>query len=1186
VFDLWLNMLFELLEKHWLASALILMAMGLLAWGLASAGRRLPWLVTGVALALVGGGGLQPVPEPGGLAILLSAAGALVALVLLLTFTGLWSDWLGYFVCAVLLFGVGHVSLLPLTEGLNELARIIFTLEPLEPWWLVLLLLIPWLVWYSWRRLAALGPGRRVLAIALRCLLITLLAFALAEMHARHTEQRLTVLFLWDRSLSVPPEYDDAGNNLREQRIKDFINESVVKRGPGKENDRVGLVVFGRQPRLELPPGAVPQLRFQKIQSRVDDTYTDIAAAIKLALASFPEGSAKRIVLISDGNENLGNAEEQARIAKQNGVEIDVVPIAGGKRNPNEVLVERLDVPAITEKDSRLPLRVLLRSFNPQIVVGKLQLYKISLGMKKGDEKKDVPVIETRPVQESIVKLKYGLQGFNFSQPGATKDDAFVYEVKFVPTHVENDRGIKILDGFPGDRVENNRASAGVMARGQRTVLLMEPDAGDHKLLADRLRAVKSSLKVVPITVHPERSQLPQNAAELAMVLSKFDAIVIANVPADYLTDTQQKVIRSLVHDQGVGLIMIGGPQGYGAGGWQNTEIEKALPLISELKSMKIEGKSGLVLIMHASEMAEGNAWQRKIAKLAIEKLSQMDMIGQIHFDHQTGRHEWHIPFQQIAGKRNQMMNLVDTMMPGDMPDVDPALLKCYDALTNPLNGLGTKHIILISDGDHWRASPALLAKIGMAGVTMTTVCITTHGKAEIDMLAAVAAMVRTPKGEKGRSYNVTDPSELPAIYIKETRLVSQAFTHEKMFPPRLLEKFGPTEGIEALEPLHGFNRTTRRSSPLVTVAIETPKIGEYKFPVLAHWQYGLGKSIAFTSDARTIPGGKTYWDRDWANAPLYTKIWEQSIDWVLRAVESGKNMQIHTEHRDGKIRVTIEANDAQQRPLTDLKFKSAITSPSFKGPEGQRKELRFEQKNSGVYETEFGADEVGSYFINVMAEWEEGGKKMSDGIRAGVTIPYSPEFAEMESNPALLEKIRQITGGQHYAEDAAALARAAQTPSEVFRAMPMGHLSLQPLWHWLVALAGAVLLLDVAVRRIAFEPTVVWTKGVAVWERLRGREPVTTKADAFMERLKSRKAQVGESIEKEKAQKRFEATAGATPIVSDAGATGMTQEQGKPKPPPPPKPGAKPKEAEDYATRLMKAKKRALEDRDKEKGN
>src|SRR5262245_42757313 len=719
----------DFIQQNWLALAMLLAAAACLAGAALSPARRVPLLIVGLAIALPSIGALfagsadeasKLLSGDWGLGILLTSAGLLVALVLLLAFTGLWSNWVGYFVCAALLFGLGHVILPPLTIGINDLARILVTLEPLEPWWLLLLFSVPWLIWYSWRRLAALGPGRRVLAIALRCSLLTLLAFALAEMHARHSENRLTVLFVWDRSLSVPPEYVD-DINLREERIKTFLNDAVAKRGPGKEQDRVGLVVFGKQPALELPPGAVPQLRLQKIQSRIDDTYTDIAAAIKLALASFPEGTGKRIVLMSDGNENLGNAEEQARIAKQNSVQIDVVPLAGGRRNPNEVLVERLDAPGQTEKDSRVPLRVLLRSYHPQIVVGKLQLYKISLGVREGAEKKEIPVFEAKPVMESVVKLKYGLNAFNFSQPGAAKDDAFVYEVKFVPNHVENDRGIKILDGFPGDRVENNRASVSVMARGQRAVLLIEPRAGDHKLLADRLRIAKSSLKVVPI----EPEKLPQNAAELAMVLSKFDAIIIANVPAETITDSQQKVIRSLVHDQGVGLIMVGGPQAYSAGGWQNTEIEKALPVVSELKSMKIEGKSGLVLIMHASEMAEGNAWQRKIAKLSIEKLSPMDMIGQIHYDHQKGGHEWHIKFQDVGFARGRLMNLVDTMVPGDMPDVDPALIKAYDALTNPAHSLGTKHMILISDGDHWDASVRLLDKVRAARITMTTVGIT-----------------------------------------------------------------------------------------------------------------------------------------------------------------------------------------------------------------------------------------------------------------------------------------------------------------------------------------------------------------------------------------------------------------------------------------------------------------------------
>ena len=640
--------------------------------------------------------------------------------------------------------------------------------------------MIPLLLWTSYRNLISLGPTRRWLVLGLRCSLVVLLAFALAEVFARKPNDSVTVMFVWDRSLSMPPEFNQSGKDLREERIFKFINDSVALRGPTHGNDRVGVIVFGKQPRLELPPSAVPKLGFQKVLSPIDSTYTDIAGAIKLGLASFPEGSGKRMVLISDGNENIGLAVEQSRIAKQNGVQIDVVPIAAQRKHQNEILVERIEAPPLTEKDTRLPLRVVIRSFHPQIVVAKLNLRKITFDPKldlKQDEKE-------RQKHSIIVKLHQGLNVYYFQQAGAKDDTVFAYEATVVPLRVETQEGAFVQKGLPGDRVDNNEARATVMTRGQRAILVLEPDKGSHQLLVDRLRATKTSLKVIAMTPEEMRNLTKGDNERLATFLSKFDAVILANVPAESISEDEQKVIRSHVHDQGAGLVMIGGNQSFGAGGWQNTEIEKALPVNMELKSMKIEGKSGLVLIMHASEMAEGNAWQRKIAKLALEKLSPMDWFGQIHYDHGfnggAAGHRWHIPFQEIAGNRGKLTRLVDSMQPGDMPDVDPAFLKAHKELTNPEYALGTKHIILISDGDHWDASIGMLNKLRNSKITCTTVCITTHGQNEIDKMAAVARFCG------GRSYHVKDPKELPAIYIKETRLVSQSFVHEdKKFGPR-----------------------------------------------------------------------------------------------------------------------------------------------------------------------------------------------------------------------------------------------------------------------------------------------------------------------------------------------------------------------------------------------------------------
>src|SRR5262249_29187675 len=153
----------------------------------------------------------------------------------------------------------------------------------------------------------------------------------------------------------------------------------------------------------------------------------------------------------------------------------------------------------------------------------------------------------------------------------------------------------------------------------------------DHQFLADQLAAAgNKKFKVIlqPVSVldnYKDRDQL-------AVFLSNFDCVILANVSADQVTEEQQEAIRTNTRDQGCGLVMVGGPDSFGAGGWQNTAVEKALPVDSDIKSLKVQGKGGLVLIMHASEMADGNFWQKKIAKLAIERLGPADEVGVIDF--------------------------------------------------------------------------------------------------------------------------------------------------------------------------------------------------------------------------------------------------------------------------------------------------------------------------------------------------------------------------------------------------------------------------------------------------------------------------------------------------------------------------------------------------------------------------
>jgi Mg-chelatase subunit ChlD/uncharacterized membrane protein len=1191
-----MNRLQDWLMTHWFAATLVgvalLLGLVLLFLRRRSGSWSVPLLATGGVLGLLGIGGLVVplLPPPVGLWVLLAAVAFLVVMLVVLVVSGFWNATAAWVTAVVLALAAGGLAAAPVGEGVVEAGKLARSIEFLHPLWLLLLLLIPVIIYFSRRSLAGLGPVRSKVAIGLRCALILFLALALAEARLRHQSENMTVIFVADLSLSVPEETDGSTGpsgapiNRRWERIKKFINDSVELRGNGHERDKAGLVVFGRRPRLELPPSDAPRFNFTEISGEVDGNYTDIAAALRLARASFPENTGQRIVLITDGNENLGNAEEQARLAKEKGVQIDVVPLAAGQRNENEVLVQSVEAPGHVEQGSQLPVRVLVRSTNPNLVVGTLTVKQFS-----GEHSEDVP----GSPRKNVV-LAPGLNTFSFKQPLTDEQRSYTYQAEFLPEFVANDKGEPLARGLTGDRPQNNRATTHVVARGQRRVLLIEPKKGDHQFLVKQLEAAGTSKFQVETK---QVEDLPQEKGALGAMLSEYDSVVLANVPASdiaeglniggdnlsgVITEAQQEVLRSNTHDQGCGLVMIGGPNAYGAGGWQGTPVEKALPVDCEIKALEVTGKGGLVMIMHASELANGNYWQKVIAKLAIKKLGTSDEVGVLYYDYQGGV-KWHIPMQEIGEKRQVLLGMVDKLTPGDMPDFDPALKLAYDALVEEKRGLTTKHIILISDGDPAQNDKNLLQKMRNARVTCTTVGVATHGSPQDQSLATIATAT------KGRFYSVKSANALPEIYTKETRLVSQSFVYEKKFTPRLVYRSGPTEALpDQLEALYGFVRTSAKPSALVETPIITPQFAGQDFPILSYWHYGLGKSVAFTSDARTHEG-KLGWDRDWAKAAYYGKFWEQVIDWSLRPVES-KKLVMSTEYHDGKVRVVVDARDEKGRPMVNLNLQGKVTTP---GNEIDDKGLKFEQKNSGVYEAEFKAEQAGSYFVTAgptrtvkikakdgqMIEHEE----LYDRASAGVTVPYSPEFADLESNTALLEKIRALTDGKSYADDPKVLEQVARD-GEVFREGLPRFRSLQPIWYWLVCLAGMLLFFDVAVRRIALEPLEAVVVAQGAWDRLRGRRSAAEKGAEFLERLKTRKAQISETLDKSRAARRFEG--GDAPV---AGAPPPTAAEGPVTAPrrPAPRPaglgvGPQPEqEPVDYASRLMKAKKKVWQDRE-----
>lgn len=1163
------------LSEHGVALALALAAVAL---GVAASLRRRPVSrAAAFALGALAVGGVLLTEFGGWVALLSIIALALAGIVLLAS--ARWSPWVARVSAVALCLGLGGWGLAATQSGANEAVAVVRSLEFGRPAWLVLLAVLPWLWWASRKSLAGLGPFRARAALGLRMAVVTLLVLALAELRVSKTNETTTVLYLVDRSLSVPqevrPDSATAGGepiDARWERVQRFLREAAAGRGPGNRLDASGAALFARRARLALPPSPVDALVLtDAMAGPIDGNYTDIAGAIKLALASFPEDTGKRIVLVSDGNENLGDAEAQAQLAKQNGVQIDVVTLAAGYRNEGEILVQAVEAPPVVAAGQRLPpVRVLIRNASKdRIVGGTLELLRVRDGSEEPIPISEGAGVEDAKRQPARVLLRPGLNSFSFrdaalaGKPKAGEEASYSYKAVFSPQDARPEAGGVVTVGVPGDRFQNNRAGTHVIARGQRRVLFLEPapagGAGNrHQHLIDALR--RARLLVTPLPVE----RLPQNRAELGVFLADYDCVVVANIPSELLSREQQDVLRANTFDQGCGLVVVGGPESYGAGGYQDTPLEKAMPVDCRIKALKAAGKGGLVMIMHASEMADGNRWQKEIGKLAIQKLSPIDMVGVIYYG--FGGTVWHIPFQEVGEDRERLYAAIDRMTPGDMPDFDPGLKMALDTLSDASYGLSTKHMIVISDGDPGLGAAGEAALQGMKEnkITCTAVGVATHGVSENTRMEHVA----TTTG--GKFYNVTDPSRLPAIYIREARRVSQSFLYERQFSPKLQLRTGPTDRLtDDLPPLYGFIRTSMKDSPLAEMLIEGPRVFDQKFPVLATWQYGLGRSAAFTSDARSVPPGVVGWDKDWAGSDVYLKFWEQTVAWAMRGVETGK-LSMSSEYRDGKLRVTVSARDERNRPITGLKLTGGVSTPGAT-PADKPTRLEFRPKAAGTYEAEFAAEEAGSYFLSAQALDAEG--KPADGVRAGATIPYSPEFTDLESNTALLKRLAEITGGNVYGESAEDLRRLAAS-GELYRDTPERSRSARPVWFWLIFAACVLFAFDVGVRRVAVEPGEVSAWADKTWRKLRTREQSADEGETF-DALARAKAKAAERIDRSRAARRFEPTEG-TAAPAPAGADATTDLS----PPPPAAPRRaepKPDAADgDVFSRLQEAKRRA----------
>jgi Mg-chelatase subunit ChlD len=847
------------------------------------------------------------------------------------------------------------------------------------PLFLFLLLLVPLTAWIGW---PAKGAARRreSVSLILRLTILLCLILSMAGLEIVRSGNELSVVFLMDVSDSMPQDAIDTEMA--------FIQNAVEAMGP---DDQSAIILFGSDALVDRPMSAVNELSV--ISSVPITNQTDLAEAIRLGMALFPSGTARRMVILSDGAETSGDAKAAAEFAAASGVEIVVVPFVN--QTGTEVLITNIDAPTNLRPGEQFELNVSVTANEP---------VKAVLRVLAGDE----------ILYEKNHELRRGTQ--TFSLPLTAGDAGFVsYQVQIIPEE----------DTF----YQNNRLDSFSQVDGPPKILMVAVEPGESltggETRPDEFTPLLQILQSAGFTVEVIQPELfPLDLPTLA----QYNSVVLVDVPARKFSQKQMEVLRTYVRDLGGGLVAVGGPTSYGVGGYYGTPIEDALPVEMQIKDKQRRPSLAIVFIIdHSGSMLDssGGVVKLELAKEAaarsIELLFPTDRVGVIQFDDVAS---WVVPMTDLSDP-SLVTNAIGSIQAGGGTDIMSGVQAMANVL--PDDPAKVKHVILLTDGGADPTGiPELVQKLYEEnGITLSTVGVGSDAAPFLEDLAVIGG---------GRYHFTADASSIPSIFTEETSLASRAYIVEESFFPALVNSSPILANIDSIPQLYGYVAASPKD--LAQVILKSKK----EDPVLTTWQYGLGRSVAFTSDAT----GR--WARDWVRWEGFPTFWTQAVRYTI-----GDNL-------DSSLQMTVSPDghillDAQSRGgqfMNDYQITANIIAPN-----GEAQSVILNQIAPGRYAGDFSPDEQGVYLFNLSGTQDEDSLAFSQ--TTGWALSYSPEYQRLDSDPDLLMRLVTLTNGKVASAD----------PADVFTHDLKSTRGSRPIWPWLLLLAALLLPFDIAVRRL-----------------------------------------------------------------------------------------------------------------------
>lgn len=848
-----------------------------------------------------------------------------------------------------------------------------------QPAWLALLLALPLLVWGALRHREGALRFRRVAGAALRALALAALVVALAGPLRSASPRHTDVVFALDVSSSVDP--DTAARAL------DFINRAIEGKAP---EARMGLVVFGADAATELSlgPRSVP---LRGLSVDVPPGGTDIGRALEVAMGAFDSERQRRVVLLSDGRENAGDARAVSTAARSLGVEILALPLERRGAH-DEVRVQSLRAPAAVRSGEPFEVQVTIESRNAAPVHLVL-------------------------LRDGVVLREEELQ----LAPGANR---------YVLHEEAPDSGLREYEAIvntASDRLpENNRHRAFVRVSGVPKVLHVSGRAGGARFLPDALEA--QGLRIDELAANA----LPSTLHELV----EYDLVILDNVSGFDMSLDKMEQLERYVRDAGGGLVKLGGDRSYSAGGYYDTPVERLLPVTMDIETeVRIPSLAVTFVIDKSGSMSSQAEGEEKLglakvaALSAIEVLNPLDRVAVLSFD---AGYEWSVPPTE-AGNRQTIAETLRVLGAGGSTDLYRALEEAYRGTR--AQDAKLRHLIVLSDGLSRGESDytGLSRRIHADGITISTVAF--GQDADLALMANIAA-----EGQ-GRFYHTEDPRNIPRIFTSETLVVSRDLLVEEPFAPvagypgEMLEGFDS----DAFPPLAGFQRTWPKAAAQVLL-----HAGEGD-PLLAVWRYGLGRSVAFTSDL----SGR--WGRHWVAWPEFARFAAQMARWTMR--HRGPETLTPAFGWDGaRAQVSVDALDGGERFINHLDLRATVL-----GPRGESRAVALPQVAPGRYRGDFAARPGERYYVNLEGR---AGEREVGPETFGVALPYSAEYAGHGADLALLREVATAAGGRLLALSNASLDAVHAPPTE-------GPGPRWQVWKPLLVAALLLLLLEIAVRKL-----------------------------------------------------------------------------------------------------------------------